>query len=57
MTYSPALEKYIALGLLEDGPKRIGDKLVATYPLKSIDVEVEVVSSHFFDPEGNRMYA
>jgi len=55
-TYSPALEKYIALGLLEDGPQRIGEKLVATYPLKNIDVAVEVVSSHFFDPDGSRMH-
>jgi sarcosine oxidase subunit alpha len=56
VTYSPALEKYIALGLLENGPERIGEKLVATYPLKNIDVDVEVVSSHFFDPEGSRMH-
>jgi sarcosine oxidase subunit alpha len=55
--YSPALEKYIGLGLLEDGPNRIGQKLVATYPLKNIDVDVEVVSSHFFDPDGSRMHA
>ncbi|MEQ8355965.1 MAG: sarcosine oxidase subunit alpha family protein [Kiloniellaceae bacterium] len=57
VTYSPALEKYIALGLLEDGPSRLGAKLVATYPLKNIDVAVEVVSPHFFDPEGSRMHA
>jgi len=56
-TYSPALEKYIALGLLEDGPDRLGDRLVATYPLNNVDVEVEVVSSHFFDPEGVRQLA
>ncbi|MPZ10973.1 MAG: sarcosine oxidase subunit alpha family protein [Kiloniellaceae bacterium] len=56
-TYSPALEKYIALGLLEGGAERIGERLVATYPLKNIDVEVEVVSSHFFDPDGSRMHA
>ncbi|MEO3430394.1 sarcosine oxidase subunit alpha family protein [Pelagibius sp. CAU 1746] len=55
-TYSPALEKYIALGLLENGPERIGEKLLATYPLKNISVEVEVVSSHFFDPDGSRMH-
>src|SRR3546814_961302 len=35
--YSPALEKYIALGLLEDGPERIGQNLIATYPLKNVD--------------------
>ena len=51
------LEKYIGLGLLEDGPNRIGQRLVATYPLKNIDVAVEVVSSHFFDPEGERQLA
>ncbi|HEY9538187.1 MAG TPA: glycine cleavage T C-terminal barrel domain-containing protein, partial [Kiloniellaceae bacterium] len=55
--YSPALEKYIALGLLEDGPERIGQNLIATYPLKNVDVAVEVVSSHFFDPEGVRQLA
>jgi sarcosine oxidase subunit alpha len=55
-TYSPALEKYIALGLLENGPARIGETLVATYPLKNINVDVEVVSSHFFDPDGSRMH-
>jgi sarcosine oxidase subunit alpha len=57
VTYSPVLEKYIALGLLEDGPNRLGEKLVATYPLKGINVKVEVVSSHFYDPDGSRMYA
>ncbi|HMA16402.1 MAG TPA: glycine cleavage T C-terminal barrel domain-containing protein, partial [Kiloniellaceae bacterium] len=55
--YSPALQKYIGLGLLEDGPNRIGQRLVATYPLKNVDVAVEVVSSHFFDPEGERQLA
>jgi sarcosine oxidase subunit alpha len=57
VAYSPALEKYIALGLLENGPDRLGEKLIATYPLKNIDVAVEVVSSHFFDPEGVRQLA
>ncbi len=57
VTYSPALEKYIALGLLENGPERIGEKLVASYPLRNVDVAVEVVSSHFFDPEGARQLA
>ncbi|HIP79126.1 MAG TPA: sarcosine oxidase subunit alpha family protein, partial [Kiloniellaceae bacterium] len=55
-TYSPALEKYIALGLLENGRERIGQELIASYPLKGHRVEVEVVSSHFFDPEGSRMH-
>src|SRR3546814_4014915 len=45
--YSPALEKYIAPGLLEDGPERIGQNLLATHPLKNVDAPVEVVSSHF----------
>ena len=57
VTYSPVLEAYIALGLLEDGPGRLGQKLIATYPLKNIDVTVAVVSHHFYDPEGSRMHA
>ncbi len=57
VTYSPVLEAYIALGLLEDGRNRIGQKLIASYPLKNIDVAVEVISPHFYDPDGSRMHA
>ncbi|HCH23516.1 MAG TPA: hypothetical protein DE179_04395 [Oceanospirillaceae bacterium] len=55
MTYSPELNNYIALGFLRDGPERHGEKIYAAYPLKGINVEVEVVSSHFVDPSNDRV--
>jgi sarcosine oxidase subunit alpha len=55
MTYSPELDNYIALGFLRDGPNRYGEKIYAAYPLKGINVEVEVVSNHFIDPSNDRV--
>ncbi len=55
-TYSPALERYVALALLERGRERHGERFYATYPLKGHHVPVEVVAPCFFDPEGNRMH-
>jgi len=55
MTYSPELNNFIALGFLRDGPERHGEKIYAAYPLKGINVEVEVVSSHFVDPNNDRV--
>ena len=55
-TYSPALGKYIALALVERGPERIGERLYATFPLKNLHVPVEIVSHHFYDPDGSRMH-
>ena len=54
-THSPEFGVEIALGLLENGPARIGERLTASYPLKDIEIEVEVVSPHFVDPDGERM--
>ncbi|MCJ8337858.1 MAG: sarcosine oxidase subunit alpha family protein [Pseudomonadales bacterium] len=54
-TYSPAMRQQIALGFLSNGRERIGEVLYATYPLKNIHIKVEVVSPHFFDPDGGRM--
>ena len=33
----------------------IGKKLFAVAPLKSSSIEVEVVSSHYVDPKGERV--
>lgn len=55
-TYSPALEKYVALALLENGRDLIGRDLYATYPLKGLHVAVEVVDPCFFDKAGERMH-
>lgn len=54
--YSPALEKYVALALLENGNTLKGQSLYATFPLKGHHVPVEVVDACFFDKDGERMH-
>ena len=54
--YSPALEKYIALALLEKGRDLIGNELFAAFPLKGHHVPVEIVDPCFFDKDGERMH-
>jgi len=55
-TYSPALERYIALGLLRSGRGRHGEALTARFPLRGDTHEIEVVHPVFFDPDGSRMH-
>jgi glycine cleavage system aminomethyltransferase T len=43
--------------LLENGHDRIGEQLVASAPIADQQVGVQVVSPHFFDPQGKRQYA
>jgi len=52
---SPHVGKPIALGLLERGAERKGDRLVASAPLKGQQVHVEVTDPVFVDPEGRRV--
>ncbi len=44
-----------SLAILKDGKKRIGEKLFALSPLKNKNIEVEIVSSHYVDPKGERV--
>jgi len=44
-----------SLAILKDGKKRIGEKLYAVSPLKNKSIEVEIVSSHYVDPKGERV--
>jgi len=53
---SPALGCWIGLGYVHGGADRHGSKMIAYYPLKDESVEVEIVSPHFFDPEGERLH-
>ena len=53
--YSPMLKEHIALAYLKGGDRRMGEKLRAVNPLKKVETPVEVVSAHFFDPEGGRL--
>ncbi|MGL4415183.1 sarcosine oxidase subunit alpha family protein [Roseinatronobacter monicus] len=55
--YSPNLQSYIAIGFLKSGETRMGDVLRAASPLTGDDTEVEIVSAHFIDPEGERLRA
>ncbi|MCC5954481.1 MAG: sarcosine oxidase subunit alpha family protein [Natronohydrobacter sp.] len=55
--YSPTLESYIAIGFLKNGQARMGETLRAASPLTGEDVEIEIVSAHFVDPEGERLRA
>jgi sarcosine oxidase subunit alpha len=57
VAFSPSLGHSIGLGFLKNGAARKGEVLRAVNPLKNEEVEVEVVSPHFIDPEGERLRA
>jgi len=44
-----------SLAILKNGKKRIGEKLYALSPLKNKVIPVEIVSSHYVDPKGERV--
>ena len=44
-----------SLAIVNDGKKRIGEKLYALSPLKDKKIAVEIVSSHYVDPKGERV--
>ena len=55
--YSPDMNSMIGLGFLKDGANRTGERLRLVSPLTDLTVEVEVVSPHFIDPQGDRVRA
>tara|TARA_R110002049_G_scaffold149281_4_gene312291 strand:+ start:43 stop:2979 length:2937 start_codon:yes stop_codon:yes gene_type:complete len=55
--YSPNLGHAIALAFLRDGSNRLGERMRLVSPLTGVNVDVEIVSTHFFDPEGERLRA
>jgi sarcosine oxidase subunit alpha len=55
VAFSPTLKCWIGMGLLARGRERLGEILRAYDPLRGTDLEVEVVSPVFFDPEGARV--
>ncbi|TIO91682.1 MAG: sarcosine oxidase subunit alpha family protein, partial [Mesorhizobium sp.] len=54
--YSPALGKYIALALVKGGKARHGTRAFVSDPLRNRFGPVEIVSNHFYDPDGSRMH-
>jgi sarcosine oxidase subunit alpha len=56
VAWSPMMQTSIALGFVVSGNTRYGEVVRAADPLRGNDVEVEIVSPHFFDPEGRRLH-
>lgn len=56
VAFSPMCGHWIGLGLLKRGPARIGEVVIAHDPLRDGDIEVEVCSPVFYDPEGKRLH-
>jgi methylglutamate dehydrogenase subunit C len=54
--FSPALGHWIGLGLLKNGPARIGERVRAHDPVRGGDCEVEVCSAVFVDPQGAKLH-
>ncbi len=52
--YSPMMEQWIGLALVERGRERIGEVVLAHDPLRGEDYDVELCNPVFYDPEGGR---
>ena len=55
--FSPSLNSMIGLGFLKNGNERLGEKMRLVSPVTDLNVDVEIVSAHFIDPEGGRQRA
>ncbi|SLN19190.1 Aminomethyltransferase [Roseovarius litorisediminis] len=57
VAYSPSLGHSIGLGFIKSGDTRKGEVVRAVSPIHGTEIEVEIVSAHFIDPEGERLRA
>ncbi|MFV0474515.1 MAG: sarcosine oxidase subunit alpha family protein [Pikeienuella sp.] len=55
VAWSPELKSYSGLGYIRNGRDRLGETVRAWDGLRKTDIEVEIVSPHFVDPEGERL--
>ncbi len=55
--YSPNLGHHIALAFVKNGDARIGEVMRLVSPLTEYETQVEIVSAHFIDPDGERLRA
>ncbi len=53
--WSVEYDNPFSLATLKDGKNMIGKKLYALSPLKNKSIPVEIVSSHYVDPKGERV--
>ncbi len=57
VTHSPTLGHWIGIGFISGGEESwSGKTAVASDPVRKGDVEVEIVSPHMIDPDGERMH-
>jgi sarcosine oxidase subunit alpha len=57
IAFSPTLGRWIGLGLLQNGPARLGEIIRVYDPIRNGDALAEIVSPVFVDPEGARLHA
>ncbi|MEX1234492.1 MAG: sarcosine oxidase subunit alpha family protein [Roseovarius sp.] len=57
VAFSPSLGHSIGLGFIKSGDSRMGEIVRAVSPVHDTEMEVEIVSAHFIDPEGERLRA
>jgi len=57
VAYSPILNHSIGLGFIKNGSNRIGEIVTAVDLLRNKQIDVEIVSPHFVDPEGEKLRA
>lgn len=55
VAFSPSLGHTVGIGYLKQGHERMGEVLTGFNDLQNNTIEVEVVSAHFIDPEGERL--
>ncbi len=55
VAFSPSVETWVGLGLLQHGPERIGERIRAVDPVRDSEVEVEVCMPCFVDPAGEKL--
>jgi len=55
VAYSPSLGHSIGLGFIKSGDSRKGEVVRAVSPIHGKEIDVEIVSAHFVDPEGERL--
>ena len=55
VAFSPILGHSIGLGFIKSGDSRKGEIVRAVSPVHGTEMEVEICSAHFIDPEGERL--
>ena len=55
VAYSPTLGCPVGIGFIKDGGNRLGNTVRAVDLVRNQDIEVEICSAHFVDPEGERL--